>query len=74
MVPGGGQVHAGLHWADTSENASAAWPLPLPLALQCERLNHHWTGLTAEAKECRKKLDRRMSDYDSARLKHLGHK
>ncbi|GAB4819633.1 hypothetical protein N2152v2_006679 [Parachlorella kessleri] len=40
----------------------------------CERLNHHWTLLTGEAKECKKKLDRRSADYDSARLKHLGHK
>ena len=41
---------------------------------QCERLNHHWTSLTGEARDCKKRLDRRANDYDSARLKHLGHK
>lgn len=40
----------------------------------CERLNHQWTVLTSEAKECKRKLDKRTSEYDSARLKHLGHK
>lgn len=31
-------------------------------------------GLLAEGKEGKRRLDRKMTDYDAARLKHLGHK
>ena len=31
-------------------------------------------GLLSEGKEGKRRLDRKMSDYDAARLKHLGHK
>ncbi|KAK9807526.1 hypothetical protein WJX72_001570 [[Myrmecia] bisecta] len=41
----------------------------------CERLQHSWSkGLLNDVKEDKKKLDKRVTDYDSARLRHLGHK
>ncbi|KAI3430848.1 hypothetical protein D9Q98_009258 [Chlorella vulgaris] len=40
----------------------------------CERLNHDFIKLTAEVKETKRRLDKRSSEYDAARLKHLGHR
>jgi hypothetical protein len=40
----------------------------------CERLNHDFVRLTAEVKDSKRRLDKRTSDYDAARLKHLGHR
>lgn len=28
----------------------------------------------AEGRDCKRQLDRKVADYDAARLKHLGHK
>lgn len=31
-------------------------------------------GLLTEGRECKRQLDRKVAEYDAARLKHLGHK
>ncbi|PSC71679.1 ADP-ribosylation factor GTPase-activating AGD1 [Micractinium conductrix] len=40
----------------------------------CERLNHDFIKLTSEVKESKRRLDKRSSEYDAARLRHLGHR
>ncbi|PRW20973.1 ADP-ribosylation factor GTPase-activating AGD3-like [Chlorella sorokiniana] len=40
----------------------------------CERLNHEFVKVTGEVKEAKRRLDKRSSEYDAARLKHLGHR
>ena len=40
----------------------------------CERLNHDFIRVTAEVKDSKRRLDKRSSEYDAARLKHLGHR
>ena len=44
---------------------------PLP---QGSRLQGNWSRLAGEAKDCKKRAEKRASEYDAARLKHLGHK
>ncbi|KAL4420567.1 hypothetical protein ABPG75_010223 [Micractinium tetrahymenae] len=40
----------------------------------CERLNHDFIKLTTEVRDSKKRLDKRSSEYDAARLRHLGHR
>ncbi|KAL4436335.1 hypothetical protein ABPG77_009897 [Micractinium sp. CCAP 211/92] len=42
--------------------------------LLCERLNHDFIKLTSEVRDSKKRLDKRSSEYDAARLRHLGHR
>lgn len=42
--------------------------------IMCERLDHNWTKISNDFKDCKKMKDRKASEYDSARLKHLGHR
>ena len=36
----------------------------------CERLSHDFSKVTSEVKESKRRLDKRSSEYDAARLKH----
>jgi hypothetical protein len=40
----------------------------------CERLNQDFIRVTGEVKDSKRRLDKRSSEYDAARLKHLGHR
>ncbi|KAI7840581.1 hypothetical protein COHA_005734 [Chlorella ohadii] len=40
----------------------------------CERLNHEFVKVTGEVKDAKRRLDKRSTEYDAARLKHLGHR
>lgn len=41
--------------------------------LLCDRLHGEWSTLATEAKDGKRKMDRKLIDYEAARLKHLGH-
>lgn len=39
-----------------------------------ERLNHDFIKVTSEVRDSKKRLDKKSSEYDAARLRHLGHR
>jgi hypothetical protein len=42
--------------------------------VQCERLNHNWATLTGEVRDAKRRTEKRTTELDAARLRHLGHK